>query len=194
MLNVSTATNGDDIGKKSRLQSIKDHFSNTKMIEEESSDEIAMDDVGASIFLIIVNGLAGLYFIAHQVESTGFFTAEFRIFEMVLLCGILIYWITTSTLILIGQKHPSRDLDSFGGLFFATFAILWLIFVFPFDFTHFADVWQPEFLKFLVQWISDGIALVILIILFILHLIAAVYSLIQRIHVRQAMRKRGEKK
>ena len=104
---------------------------------------------------------------------------------MILLYGILIYWIITSVLILIGQKHPSRDLDSYGGLFFATFAIGWLIVVFPFEFTHFADV-LPDFLRFLVQWISNEIALVLLILLFIIHLIFAVYSLILRLYVRKA--------
>ena len=99
--------------------------------------------------------------------------------------GIPLYWITTSVLILIGQKHPSRDLDSYGGLFFATFAIGWLIVVIPFEFTRFADV-LPDSLRFLVQWISNEIALLLLILLFIIHLFFAVYSLILRLYVRKA--------
>jgi len=102
-----------------------------------------------------------------------------------MLYGIIIYWIATSVLILIGQKHPSRDLDTYGGLFFATFAIVWLIVIFPFEFTYFADV-LPDFLRFLVQWISNEIALVVLILLSISHLILAIYSLILRLYVRKA--------
>ncbi|MFX0051006.1 MAG: hypothetical protein ACFE8U_06885, partial [Candidatus Hermodarchaeota archaeon] len=98
-------------------------------------------------------------------------------------------------LILIGQKHPSRNLDTYGGLLFASFAILWLLLVFPFDFSHFSDVWQPEFLRFLVQWISNEIALVLLVLLFIVHLIFAIFSLIIKWYVfkARAQRNLGEK-
>lgn len=178
---MENKANENDSNKKSKLESIKNHFSKT--VEEELSDDIAFEDIGASIFLLIVNGLVGLYFIAHQMSSTGFFTSKFSTFEMVMLYGIMTYWITTSVLILVGQKHPSRDLDSYGGLFFATFAITWLFLVFPFDFTYFDDV-LPAFLRFLLQWISNEIALVLLVLLFILHLIAAVYALMQRLYVR----------
>jgi len=170
----------------SKLESIKNRFSKTA--KEELSDEIASDDKIASILLIVVNGLLGLCLIVHQTVSTGFFTSKFNTFEMILLYGFFIYWIITSVLILIGQKHPSRNLDSYGGLFFATFTIGWLIVIFPFQFTHFADV-LPDFLRFLLQWISNEFAIVLLIILFVVHLILAVYSLILRLFVRKARKK-----
>ena len=173
----------DNNGKISKLESFKKRFSKTA--KEELSDEIASDDKAASILLIVVNALLELYLILHQTVSTGFFTPKFSGFEMIMLYGIIIYWITTSVLILIGQKHPSRDLDSYGGLFFATFAIGLLVVVFPFDFAHFAKV-LPVFFRFLVQWISNEIALVLLILLFIIHLIFAVYSLILRLYVHKA--------
>ncbi|OLS25031.1 MAG: hypothetical protein HeimC3_16610 [Candidatus Heimdallarchaeota archaeon LC_3] len=175
--------NENDSKKKSKLESIKNHFSNA--VEEELSDDILIADIGASIFLIVVNGLLGWLFIAHQTSSTGFFTSKFSTFEMVMLYGILIYWITTSVLILLGQKNPSRDLDSYGGLFFAAFATVWLFLVFPFEFTYLTDV-IPAFLRFLLQWISNEIALVILVLIFILQLVAGVYALIQRLYVRKA--------
>jgi hypothetical protein len=169
-----------------KLESIKNRFAKTA--KKELSNEIEADDKTASIFLIVVNVLFGLYLIANQASSTGFFTPMFSTFEMILLYGIFIYWIVTSVLILIGQKHPSRDLDSYGGLFFAAFAIGWLIVIFPFEFTHFADV-LPVFLRFIVQWISNEIALVLLLLLFITHLILAIYSLILRLYVRKARQK-----
>ena len=183
VLGLGNKANENYSDKISKLESIKDHFSKTA--EEELGDEIASNDIIASIFLLVANGLFGLYFIVHQTVSTGFFTPMFSTFEMLMLYGILIYWITTSVLILIGQKHPSRDLDSYGGLFFATFAIVWLIVIFPFEFIYFADV-LPDFLRFLVQWISNEIALVLLILLFIPHLIFAIYALILRLYVRKA--------
>ncbi len=102
--------------------------------------------------------------------------------------GIILYWITTSVLILIGHKHPSRDLDSYGGLFFvffATFAFGWLIVIFPFNAIYFADA-LPETLRFSIQGVTKEIALAALIVLFIVHLVLAVYSLILRLYVREA--------
>ena len=43
----------------------------------ELDDEIAFNDKIASIFLIVVNGLFGLYLVVHQTVSTGFFTPIF---------------------------------------------------------------------------------------------------------------------
>jgi len=43
----------------------------------ELDDEIAFNDKIASIFLIVVNGLFGLYSVVHQTVSTGFFTPIF---------------------------------------------------------------------------------------------------------------------
>lgn len=169
-----------------KIESIKNRFSKTA--KKEIDNEIEADDKIASVFLIVVNGLFGLYLIAHQTGSTGFFTPKFSAFEMVMLYGIMIYWITTSVLILIGQKHPSRDLDSYGGLFFATSAIGWLIAIFPFNFIYFANV-LPDGLRFIVQWISNEIALVILILLFIIHIVFGAYSLILRVYVRKARKK-----
>jgi hypothetical protein len=183
VLGLGNKANENYSRKISKLESIKDHF--FTIAKEELSDEIATNDKIASVFLILVNGSFGLYFIAHQTVSTGFLTPMFGAFEMIMLYGIIIYWITTSILILIGQKHPSRDLDTYGGLFFATFAIAWLILIFPFEFAYFANV-LPDFFRFLVQWISNEIALVLLILLVITHLILAVYSLIIRLYVRKA--------
>jgi hypothetical protein len=188
---LENEANENDNRRKSRLESIKDHFS--KRAEEELGDDIPLEDIGASIFLLVVTGFFGLCFIAHQTGSTGFFTSKFSTFEMAMVYGILIYWITTSVLILIGQKNPSRNLDSYGGLFFATFATIWLIVVFPFEFTYFTDV-LPVFLRFLLKWISNEIALVILFLLFIGQLIAAVYALIERLYVRKARAQRGKYK
>lgn len=47
--------------------------------------------------------------------------------------------------------------------------------VFPFDFTHFADV-LPAFLRFLGQWISNDIARILMVLYAIAMGVAAVYA------------------
>jgi len=173
---------------RTKVEAIKNWFS--KNAEKDLEDDIARDDIIASIVIVVCCALLGLYFVAHHTRSTGFFTTKFGTVEMFLLYGSLIYWITTSILILIGQKHPSRDLDTYGGLLFSTISIAWLIVVFPFEFEYFADA-SPEFLRFLVQWISNGIARVLMVLGFIAHIAFTVVSVILRVYVRKARIARG---
>jgi hypothetical protein len=164
-------------------EAIKDWFSG--LVEDELEDKIANDDRVSSIAIVVLCVFFVFFFVAHQTSSTGFFTATFGTSEMLLLYGSLIFWIVTSALMLFGRKDASRNLDSFGGLAFTTVGYAWLFVVFPFEFAHFADV-VPDFLRFLVQWISDDIARVLMVLGFIVHLVFAVFSLIMRVSVLKA--------
>jgi hypothetical protein len=167
-------------------EAIESHFS--KRAEKNMEDVIPYDERVVSIAIVVFGVLIMLYFVAHQTWSTGFFTATFGTLEMLLLYGSLIYWIVASALLLIGRKNLSRDLDVFGGLIFVTVGITWLFVVFPFEFTYFADV-LPDFLRFLVQWISNDVARVLMVLGIIVHLVLAVYSTTLRVFVRKARAK-----
>lgn len=117
-----------------------------------------------------------LYLAAHQIWSTGFFTAAFGTTEMIMLYGSWISWTITSGLEgVLGQRLLSRLFDTFGGIIFIAVATAWLIVAFPFDFTYFADV-LPDFLRFLVQWISNDIARILMVLYAIAMGIAAIYA------------------
>ena len=137
------------------------------------------------IAIVVFSVLIGLYFVAHQTWSTGFFTATFGTLEMLMLYGSLIFWIVTSSLEgIFGRKNLSRLFDLFGGLIFFTVGIVWLFVVFPFEFAYFADV-LPDFLRFLVQWISNDIVRVLMVLGIIVTLVMEVYSAILRVGVRK---------
>ena len=157
----------------------------SRHVEAELEDVIPYDERVVSIAIVVFGVLIVLYFVAHQTWSTGFFTATFSTLEMLLLYGSLIYWIVASALLLFGRKNLSRDFDVFGGLIFVTVGIAWLFVVFPFEFTYFADV-LPDFLRFLVQWISNDIARVLMVLGIIVTLVMAVLSTILRVFVRKA--------
>ena len=117
-----------------------------------------------------------LYLAAHQIGSTGFFTSKFGTVEMIMLYGSWIAWIITSGLEgVLGQRFLSRLFDTFGGIIFIAVATAWLLVVFPFEFAYFADV-LPDFLRFLVQWISNDIAEVLMVLYIIVMGFAAVYA------------------
>lgn len=172
-----------------KREAIKNWLSKSVEEELEDYDILSLEDRVISIFIIMIFPLIMFYFVAHQTLSTGFFTVTFGMLEMVLLYGTLIYWIFTCTVLLLELKGLSRDIDSFGGLFFAAVGFAWLFVIFPFDFAYFADM-LPNSLKFLVQWISNDIARVLLVIGFIVHLLLAAISVIQRVMVRKELARR----
>ncbi len=128
--------------------------------------------IGIVIFCILMI----FFFWTHQTQSTGFFTSKFGSLEMVLFYGFWLFWISTASLeAIFSQRLLSRIDDTFGGLIFTTISIALLLILFPFEFSHLSDV-LPESIRFLVQWISNEIALVIMFLLVIAHLAAAIYS------------------
>jgi hypothetical protein len=160
----------------------KNWFSELIAKEVEGADP--HEDRGLSIATVAVTVLAGSCFIAHQAASTGFFTSAFGPAEALLLYGTTLYVVAASVLIIAGRKSLSRDLD-LGGLPFSAVAIAWLLAVFPFDFAHLADV-LPGSTRFLVQWISNDVAQVLMALALLVQLALAAYSTVLRVAVYRA--------
>ena len=143
--------------------------------KKEAQKDIPFNERVTGIVLVIVSFLIMLYFVAHQLWSTGFFTSNFSPLEVFFLYGSLIFWIITCSLDgIFSQRFLSRLLDAFGGVIFVTIGLFWLLIVFPFEFTYFANV-LPDFLRFLVQWISNDLARGIMIVGIVVLVVAAIY-------------------
>ena len=144
-----------------------------------------------TIAFAVVLTLIVSYFVAHQLSLTGFFTAKFGAFEILLLYVSLVEWIVVAALEAFGRKNLARNIDAFGGIIFVTIGGIWLFAVFPFEFAYFADV-LPDSLRFLVQWFSNDIARVVIVLWTIVNGGAAVYYGILRVSVRKALSQRGD--
>ena len=154
-------------------ESTESWFSRAKA---EADKGVPRNDRAMGIVIVVVSFLVMLYFVAHQTGSTGFFTSAFGPLEMVMLYGSLTAWIITGALEgFFGQRLLSRLFDAFGGIIFMVVSLAWLLVVFPFDFSYCADV-LPVSLRFLLQWISNGIAQGVMVLGVILLVVAAVYS------------------
>ena len=155
-------------------KSAKNWFSRAK---EDANKGIPRNERIAGIFFFFSGSIFMLsYLVTHQMWSCGFFTSSFGTIEMIMLYGSWICWIITSGLEgVFGQRFLSRLFDTFGGIIFIVLSTVWLLVVFPFEFGYFANV-LPEFLRFLVQWISNDIARVLMGIYIIVMGIATVYS------------------
>jgi type IV secretory pathway VirB2 component (pilin) len=99
--------------------------------------------------------------------------------------------ITTAIRALFGRKNLARLFDVFGACFF-TVTLTWLYIVFPFSFTHFADV-LTDFLKFLLQWISNDIARTLMIIGIVTAPVMVIYNFLMYMLVRRELSKQTQK-
>ena len=143
--------------------------------KREAEKGIPFSERFVGISIVVFSVLMISYLTAHQVWSTGFFTEKFGALEMFMLYGVLILGIISAGLEgVFGLRLYSRLFDVFGGLILAAVCTVWLLVVFPFEFAYFADV-SPDSLSFLVQWISNDIARVLMVLAIIVFLGAAVY-------------------
>lgn len=155
---------------------------------EGKKDTLSYSERVGNIVGVVISLLIMLYFIAHQTGSTGFFTSKFGTLEMLLFYGSLMYGIVSTALKgLFGRKNLARLFDVFG-LILATVVLTWLFVVFPFDFAYFANV-LPSFLRFLLQWISNDIVRVLMVLGIIVTLVMAIYTAILYVFVRRELSK-----
>ena len=137
---------------------------------------IPTDERLSSAAIAVFSIVMVVFFVSHQTQSTGFFTAEFGALEQFLFYGYWVVWMTTATLEgILGLRLLSRLFDVFGGIEFLFISTVVLLIIFPFDFQYLADV-LPESLRFLLGWISDDIARVVMVLGAIGLLFATVYS------------------
>lgn len=154
------------------MEEVKSWFSRAKA---EADKGIPRGERGFGIALVVINILMILYFTSHQMRSTGFFTDSFSTLEMFFLYGYSVFWIISAGLEgVLGRRLLSRLFDVFGGVIFGGICIIWLLAVFPFEFSNFADV-LPNSIRFLLGWISNDIAKAIMMLGIIIHLGAAIY-------------------
>jgi hypothetical protein len=138
-----------------------------------SAPQRVAEPLFSAMALVVLGG----FFVTHQRLETGFFTERFGPVEMLCLYGPLALSLAAPlTRALYGQRNPARPVEVVTHLC-AALAGLWLLQVFPFDFTHLADVFPAEF-QFLLAWMSDGIGNFLLLLQVAVGVLAALFTLV----------------
>jgi hypothetical protein len=137
----------------------------SKWVEKQAlKDNMNNSQRGGEIVGVILIGLIAFFFYAHQTESTGFFTSSFGGTEAFLLYGAILVGVAgPMSRILTGKRNKSRPPELIASVFWVIASVWFLMVVFPFNFAHVADV-VPDFLAFLISWITNDIARVLLAI------------------------------
>ena len=138
-----------------------------------------------SAFLML---LAAFFFISHQILSTGFFTSRFGSMEAFLFYLPILIGVTACIVRgVIGRRNAVRPLDVAGSIVWFI-AASWLLIVFPFDFSHLADILSSPF-KLLLAWFSDDFGKIILALAGVAGFFNAIYSSMLYLFVRRELSK-----
>jgi hypothetical protein len=141
---------------------------------------------GGAISIVIIF-LIFLFFVSNQIQDTGFFTSEFGTIEMAFFYGSLLFGMFAPLLrMFLGKRNQVRPVELISNLFFVI-AASYLLSVFPFDFTHLADL-LPESIKFIFDWITNDIVMVALSLIIVLVIAVSIWTAFLYVIVRDWMR------
>ena len=134
--------------------------------------------------VIVVQVLLFGFFWLHQSMHTGFFTAGFGTRAAIcLFAPIVVSLAPPAVRALTGRRNPARPLEAAANLSLAL-GTLYLLIAFPLDFAHLADVFSPS-LRFLLSWITDDVARIVMILQVIFMPISAAANLWQYVRTRR---------
>jgi len=154
---------------------------------EAKKDRLPFSERAGNVVGILAMLVLLWFFVAHQSSSTGFFTSKFGQTEVLLFYAPpLLSIIATAAKAAVGRKNVLRPLDV-AGMIFSFVALVWMFAVFPFDFSHLADV-LPGSLQFLLQWISNDIMRGVMALAMIAIPVAAVYTAALYVFVRRELK------
>ena len=124
------------------------------------------------------------FFAYHQLTHTGFFTAQFGPLEMICLYGpIIVSLVAPIVRALAGRRNPARPFDVATNMSLAI-GSLWLLIVFPLDFSHLADV-LPAAVRFVISWITNDIGRIVLLLQVILGSVSSFLAIWKYLSIRR---------
>jgi len=134
----------------------------SKWFSEQVEREAARDDMSPAERLgeaiaLVGSAIVVAFFVIHQTRPTGFFTDDFGTAGAAVLYFMIGFGMLPPVFrLLLGRRNVARPLDALGmGTFGA--GALYLLIVFPFDMSRFAQP-LPHSLEFLLDWIPESLA------------------------------------
>jgi hypothetical protein len=146
-------------------------------------DRVRLSEKAGELVGLLFSFLVLLFFIANQAWGTGFFTSRFGPLEQALFYGT---WVFSAAVVIarvsMGRRNAVRPLEvlSDGATALTAF---WLIYVFPFNFTHFTDLF-PSVLRGGFLWVTDPIGGLAIFLVGMGSLVGLVYTSILYAAVR----------
>jgi hypothetical protein len=152
--------------------------------ERDNKETLDLLQRWLEIVLMVAMLLLFAFLAYHQLANTGFYTAKFGTLEMVCLYGPILLAVTAPLVRAVsGRRNPARPLEVAANLFLAV-GSLWLLNVFPFDFTHLADA-LPGPSRSLFGWVTNDVGKILLILQVIVGPTSAIFTTVKYLSVRR---------
>lgn len=124
---------------------------------------------------VVISFLVFLFLYENQLRGAPFFTSNFGTEAQFFFYGPLFAGMALSTgRAAYGHRNGIRPFDALNALFLAV-AAFWLLSAFPFDFTHFADMFPNSF-QFIFRWLTNDVGRFLLFLAGILSLLNLAYN------------------
>ncbi len=154
--------------------------------KEAARDRMRPSDRTGQMIGAVFSLLFAVYFFALYNSHSGFFLSTFSSPDGILFFGIAIFGAAPSLMRAItGRKNSSRPMDIIVSISILVAAV-WFSLSFPFDFSHLPNS-LPESIRFLMSWISDGLARLFLLLAVVVSVFIIPYTTILYIIIRQKL-------
>ena len=157
------------------------------MVEKEASrDQLERGDVIGEVVGIILTLVVAYYLIGLYQSGSEFYTYRFGDIDAVIFFGIALLGIVPGlTKMMFGCRNVARPIEVAISIL-VLLAAAWFLTQFPFDFSHLADG-LPDAWRFLLSWISDGLAKVGMALAILVSLFLIPYNLLIYIGVKKRL-------
>lgn len=153
---------------------------------EVARDRLRLGDYIGECVVIVLTALVALFFINNQVLETGLFTSDFGAMETALFYGSLLFGTAPPVLrMTAGRRNVVRPFEVLGNIIFIVAAV-YLLYVFPFDMAHLTDLF-PSSLRFILDWITNDIARLLLAFAVVISAMAAVWTAFLYVAVKKRL-------
>ncbi|QLH75257.1 MAG: hypothetical protein HPY73_07280 [Methanomassiliicoccales archaeon] len=154
--------------------------------KEANKDVLKASDRAGNVIGAVFSVIVILYFIELYSSSSGFFKEDITDIELGLFFWAAIFGISPSIVrATVGSRNISRPLDILSTIF-VLIAVLVLLSSFPFDFEHLDDL-LPGPLRFMLNWINDGVARAFMWFIAIVSLFMVPYTTALYLSVRKKL-------
>ena len=148
----------------------------TTFEEKTDKNRLTLPQRVGEVISVICLILLFSFFIYHQIAKTGFFTDKFGTLEMFCLYIPLLLGISAPAIrACTGHRNTARPFEAAASLCLAL-GSLWLLIVFPLNYTHLADA-LPTAIHFVLAWVTDDMAKFVLLLQVIIGPISALLTM-----------------
>lgn len=153
---------------------------------EAATDRMKQPERAGQLISVMLTVIAATYLFMHWLRDTGFYDPGFDEIDATMLFGPMLFSLVPPLFrFLVGRKNASRPSDVIVSVLFIISAIYFLA-NFMFNMEVFATP-LPEGVRFLLDWISDDVARILLGLAIVGGVFSAAWNALTYVKVKEIM-------